>query len=176
MAPVSVSPLCFRKKVMSRCSPSGFVISTSQRPLNEFWANSIMATIAVAVTVRNIRSFIIAFSWKDLVAYVGEMFAVGRPRIHVHGSLPSEQAQDFAGLHGRQFVRRHGHHPDHDVLVGRVPFRALGKGNEYHPFAVGRRMRKPILHVVAGNALGLLVIGAGALRRNPPDVPGTAAI
>jgi len=52
-----------------------------------------------------------------------------------------------------------------------VRFHALGEGEKHYPFPIRRKMGKPVLQLVTGDLLSLLIVGAGAIGRDTPDVP-----
>src|ERR1700686_1499632 len=50
------------------------------------------------------------------------------------------------------------------------------KGDEYHPLTVRRDVWEPVFPFVAGDPLGLGVIGACAVGGHAPDVPASGTI
>src|SRR6185295_14857528 len=114
--------------------------------------------------------------WEQLVADVGELFAVRRPRGHVDRALAAEQFHQFADFRLARFAARQRHAAQRDILVRRMVWNPFLERDEHEPLSIRRRVRKPIFVVVARDPLGFRIIGAGAIGRHAPDVPATGAI
>src|SRR5580700_11238148 len=99
-------------------------------------------------------------SGQQLVAYERELFAVGRPRRHVNGSLSAKQF-----CKNRDLAIRKRHEAKRYVLVFRMTAHISSVGKKNDPFPVWRWMREPIIEFVRSD----LFLRA-AIRFHSPDL------
>src|SRR5437016_10472217 len=108
---------------------------------------------------------------EELIADIGELFAVRRPGRDIDCSLAAEQFHQLADLRLLRLAARHWHHAQRHVLIRRMIGNAFFEGDEHEPFSIRRGMWKPVLVVVARDPFGFRVVLAGAVYRYAPDIP-----
>src|SRR6266545_2217601 len=167
------SPPSFFTRSMSpmRTSRAGLAVTSpdSIRPSSQ--ARAACVHVLKNRAAQSHLSILTGVASPQLVSDVGETPAVGRPGVDVHRPLSSEELDEVADVPPLRV-----HRTQHHVLVGRVPLGPLVERHEDDLPAVGRWMRKPVLALVAGDALRFGIARTRAPGGDAPDVPASRPV